>query len=76
MRHDTRGEYVYRVDKDNIARYTPIRTGSQIGNHIEIIDGLNIGDKIVSRGLLGIRDGKKVTTKKSEPLKNKPKPKE
>jgi len=56
VRHDTRGEYVFRVSKENKAEYTSIRTGIQIGDRIEIIEGLNASDKVISKGFLNLRN--------------------
>lgn len=73
VRHDTSGEFVYRV-KDNKAIRTNIRTGVQLGNSVEVIDGLQDGDMVLSKGFLGMRDGKNVTIKKVDgvAVKNKP----
>ena len=59
VRHDTRGEYVFKVN-NNKAEYTPVRTGIQMGATIEIIDGLQDGDVVVSKGFLGLRHNKEV----------------
>ncbi|MGD8925956.1 MAG: efflux RND transporter periplasmic adaptor subunit [Thioalkalispiraceae bacterium] len=67
VRHDTRGEFVYRVNKDNKAIYTTIQTGIQIGDRIEIIKGLEIGDKVISKGFLNLRN--KATVKIALPTK-------
>jgi membrane fusion protein (multidrug efflux system) len=73
VRHDTRGEYVFRVDKENKAEYTTVQTGIQIGDRIEIIEGVEIGDKIISKGFLNLRN-KSLVTIKSAPKHAKQKP--
>jgi hypothetical protein len=40
--------------------HTAVTIGLQIGESIEIIDGVNDGDQIISRGFLGLKSGKKV----------------
>ena len=60
VRHDTRGEYVFRVNEKNKAVYTSIHTGIQIGDRIEIIEGLNAGDKVISKGFLNLRNNSTV----------------
>ena len=60
LRHDNEGAFVYRVEADNTARRKPVRTGVQIGDRIEILQGLNEGDRVIVRGLLKIKDGRKV----------------
>jgi len=62
VRHDTRGEYVYKLNKTKV-EYTPVRTGVQMGDSIEIIDGLQDGDVVVSKGFLGLRNNKEVKIK-------------
>jgi RND family efflux transporter MFP subunit len=58
------GAFVYRVvDADNgkqVAEKTYVIQGQQFGEFTEIVSGLDIGDKVVSRGYLALRDGKKV----------------
>jgi len=60
VRFDARGEYVYRIDKDNKAQQVPIKTGAQINDLVEVIEGIEEGDVIVSEGFLDLRNGKKV----------------
>ena len=60
LRHNPQGEYVFRVDAQDKTRITPVKTGLQLSGRVEILDGLQIGDKVVTRGLAGLRDGKKV----------------
>tara|TARA_B100000579_G_scaffold182873_1_gene149031 strand:+ start:58 stop:966 length:909 start_codon:yes stop_codon:yes gene_type:complete len=43
--------YVYKVSKDNIVNKTEIKIGIRQEGNIEILSGLNIGDKIVAEGL-------------------------
>jgi len=57
------GAYVYRVQEkngDNIAEKVFFNQGKQFGSVTEILSELVAGDKIVSRGYLGLRNGKKV----------------
>ena len=60
LRHDTHGAYVYRVGPDGKALRTPVRTGLQIGNALEVQEGLEEGAQVVVKGFLGLRDGKQV----------------
>ena len=61
---DPKGSYVYRVieDKDGktIAEKVFFEQGQQFNTVTEVLTGLNPGDRIVSRGYLGLRDGKKI----------------
>ncbi len=61
LRHDASGEYVYRI-VDGRARRTEVRSGEPVDDRIEILAGLQEGDRIVVRGFLGLRDGQRVNT--------------
>lgn len=60
VRFDASGEFVYRIDKDSKVQKVSIKTGAQINDRIEVIDGIEEGDVIVSEGFLDLRVGKKV----------------
>jgi membrane fusion protein, multidrug efflux system len=49
--------YVYRVDADDVARETAIRTGGRRVGLVEVLDGLQEGDLIVTEGIVKLRDG-------------------
>jgi len=59
VKHNFKGSYVYKVVK-NKSVLTQITTGIQLGNNIEIINGLNDGDKVVVKGFLNLKDKKPV----------------
>jgi RND family efflux transporter MFP subunit len=48
---------VYTVDDKNIISYRLIRTGKTNGNNIEVLSGLNNGEKIITSGLEKAVDG-------------------
>lgn len=60
VRRDRQGEYVYRLDPEDRARRTPVKSGLRQGSEIEILQGLKPDDRVVSRGFLGLSDGKPV----------------
>ena len=47
--------YVYKIDKENIANKTEVKTGIRTDKSIEIISGLTEGDMIVAEGLKKVR---------------------
>ncbi len=59
LRHDAQGEFVYRIDGEQ-SRYTPVKTGLQLSGRVEILEGLALGDRVVTKGIIGLRDGSKV----------------
>tara|TARA_B100000029_G_scaffold326273_1_gene318740 strand:+ start:1168 stop:2040 length:873 start_codon:yes stop_codon:yes gene_type:complete len=52
--------YVYKVDKNNIVIKTEIQTGVRSKGNLEVISGLQAGDKIVAEGLGKARPGIKI----------------
>ena len=70
IHYEPEGAYVFRV-KDNedgkmSAEKVFFEQGQQFGSVTEVLSELNPGDMIVSRGYLGLRDGKKVVVAKSD----------
>jgi len=59
IRRDKQGEFVFRI-VDNKAQQTPVRTGLRQSGLVEILDGLEAGDSIITRGFLGLKDGQSV----------------
>ena len=47
--------YVYKIDNENIANKTEVKTGLRVDKNIEIISGLTEGDIIVAEGLKKVR---------------------
>ena len=60
LQFDGRGSFVYRLGEDAKVSRVGVIIGLQIGDSIEIIDGVVDGDKIVTRGFLGLKSGKQV----------------
>ena len=52
--------YVYKVDAENIANKTEVKTGLRGDSNIEIISGLTAGDIIVAEGLKKVRPRGKI----------------
>ncbi len=65
IHHDINGAYAYlAVDAEagkTIARQRYLTKGRRFGEWIEIIDGLDVGDQVVTRGFLSLRDGKAIS---------------
>lgn len=57
LRNDTEGEYVYTLDASDTARRTRVSSGISLGDRIEILDGLNDGDRVITRGFINLSDG-------------------
>jgi membrane fusion protein (multidrug efflux system) len=52
--------YVYKINEENIANKTEIKTGVRTDKSIEIISGLTVGDIIVAEGLKKVRPRGKI----------------
>ncbi len=64
IHYEPEGAYVFRVVEDKkgntVAEKVYFEQGQQFASVTEILSGLNPEDRIVSRGFLGLRSGKKV----------------
>jgi len=70
VRHDTRGEFVYRISNKGKAEYISVKTGIQLGDRIEITEGLTLNDRLVSKGFLKLRNNSLVKIKGTEDKNN------
>jgi multidrug efflux pump subunit AcrA (membrane-fusion protein) len=52
-------DYVFRVIDQTVVQ-TEVQTGISINENIEITQGLNVGDQIITSGLNLLSDGSKV----------------
>ena len=53
-------KFVYKIVEGNIIKKTEIETGVRNKGNLEILSGLNEGDKIIAEGLTKVRPGMKV----------------
>ncbi len=60
LQHDSQGAFVYRIDDQGTARRVSVSTGLQVGDKIEILEGLLKGDRVVLSGLINVQDGQAV----------------
>lgn len=54
---EAESRYVYVVGGDNKVRRAAVRTGVRSNGRIEILDGLQPGDKVVTEGVVKLADG-------------------
>lgn len=57
LQYDPQGAYVYRIDEQSRASRVAVRSGLQFGERVEILEGLADGDRVVTKGFLGLRSG-------------------
>jgi RND family efflux transporter MFP subunit len=60
LQFDALGSFVYRIEAESKVARKSVTIGLQIGDSIEIIDGVEDGDEVVARGFLGLKSGKTV----------------
>lgn len=61
LRRDTDGEYVFRLRDDGRVERVPVRGGRRLAERVEILEGLADGDRVVTKGFLGLVPGAAVT---------------
>jgi membrane fusion protein, multidrug efflux system len=54
------GTFVYLVNADSTVTVRPVKLGVTDGDRVEILSGLNVGDRIVIDGADKLRDGAKI----------------
>ncbi len=67
--------YVYVIDADNKAKRTEITLGARVENEVVVESGLEIGQTIVTQGIVNMRDGASVrvlSSNEQAETKNKP----
>jgi membrane fusion protein (multidrug efflux system) len=61
LRRDTRGEFLFVVNEHNKVERRATVSGLHFDERIEILHGLRPGERIVTRGFLGLNEGGAVT---------------
>lgn len=59
MLYTLTGAYVFKVEEGR-ARRTPVRVGLQLPDRVEILEGLEAGDQVVTAGQFNLDDGRRV----------------
>ena len=60
LRRDTRGEFLFVIDNDNKVERRVIVSGLHFEERVEILKGLSVDERIVTRGFLGLSEGSTV----------------
>ena len=60
LRRDEKSEYVFVLDADGKAQRVNVQSGLRLAEKIEITEGLEDGQQVITRGFLGLTSGKKV----------------
>lgn len=57
--------FVYMLDAKQKAKRVPVKTGARDGNLVEIVEGLKVGDRIVTEGVVKLSDGAQARTRQT-----------
>lgn len=60
LHHDSSGAYVYTLDSNDKTNKVHVNKGQQYGNLLAIQSGLDVNSRVVVKGFIGLRNGKKV----------------
>ena len=58
--HGQNGPYVYRIKDEKYVTIQPIKTGIENNNFVEILEGLDLGHKIIIDGIDKLKEGSKI----------------
>ncbi len=61
LRRDSRGEYLYVVNAQNKVERRAVVSGLHFEEMVELLNGIDPGERIVTRGFLGLGEGSRVT---------------
>lgn len=60
LKRDGEGEYVFLLKEDGKAHRQPVISAAYISGKVEITRGIQLNDRIITRGFLGLHNGKPV----------------
>ena len=58
LQRDREGEFVFVLDNESKAHRNEVRSGLRLADKVEILEGLEVGQKVIVKGFLGLSDGK------------------
>jgi membrane fusion protein, multidrug efflux system len=54
------GDFVFVLQQDHTVKQRPVVQGQQLGERVQIVSGLQIGEKVITEGADRLRDGSRV----------------
>lgn len=60
LRRDNDGEFIFLMEADNRVKRVPVRSGRRLADRVEILKGVEAGDRVVVKGFLGLVEGMEV----------------
>jgi multidrug efflux system membrane fusion protein len=61
VRQGGQGDFVFVVQQDRTVKMQPVVRGQPLGDRVQIVSGLQLGDRVVTEGADRLRDGGRVT---------------
>ncbi len=74
VQHGAPGDFVYLVRPDSTVAIQKVKLGVAQADHVQILDGLRVGDQVVMDGLDRLRDGSKIKVAGAPPAAGAPAP--
>ena len=53
-------KFIYKIEENNIVKKIEVKIGVRNEGNLEILNGLNKGDKVIAEGLTKVKPGMKV----------------
>jgi membrane fusion protein, multidrug efflux system len=60
LRHGSDGDYVFVLQEDRTVKLQPVKAGQQSADRIQIVSGLQVGQRVITEGADRLRDGSRV----------------
>jgi membrane fusion protein, multidrug efflux system len=60
LRHGDKGDFVFVLNEDRTVAQRPVTTGQQTVDKVQIVTGLQVGERVVTEGADRLRDGSRV----------------
>lgn len=61
VRQSGSGEFVFVLQEDRTVKQRPVVRGQPLGERVQIVSGLQLGEKVITEGADRLRDGARVT---------------
>lgn len=61
LRHGSAGTYVFVINPDRTVNQRPVRAGQATVDRVQIVSGLQVGERVVTEGADRLKDGSRVT---------------
>jgi membrane fusion protein, multidrug efflux system len=60
LRHGSNGDYVFVLQEDRTVKIRPVKAGQQTNDKVQITNGLQVGERVITEGADRLRDGSRV----------------